>query len=206
MLAGLTVEQAKEAAKGAEYASNEYEKWKTAYKQAKKDLDATLARHAEERKDLAEEREVIKEIMRYLGVLHDVKATEKSIAAGGKDSTIDPETGVSEVKAMSTAKLQVLLPSRLLRRDGEGEMRKLSVRGDGVGVKQHSTRSVLLLAGIDQEAAGLGTQDQAAGRDLQARADPEVARVLRDRGGCQDPQADAVRPRDAPVYHQPGGR
>jgi len=102
----LTVEQAKEAAKGSEYASNEYEKWKTAYDEAKKDLEATLARHAEERKDLAEEREVIKEILRYLGVLHDVKATEKSIAAGGKDSTIDPETGVSEVKAMSTAKLQ----------------------------------------------------------------------------------------------------
>ena len=97
-----------EAEKGSEYASNEYEKWKTAYQQAKKDLDATLARHEEERKGLAEEREVIKEIMRYLGVLHDVKATEKSIAAGGRDSTIDPETGVSEVKAVSTAKLQVL--------------------------------------------------------------------------------------------------
>jgi hypothetical protein len=109
--AGLTVEQAKEAKKGAEYASNEYEKYKVAYKQAKKDLEATLARHEKERKDLAEEREVIKEIMRYLGVLHDVKATEKSIAAGGKDSTIDPETGVSEVKAVSTAKLEVLVPS-----------------------------------------------------------------------------------------------
>lgn len=130
------MEQAKEAAKGSEYASNEYEKWKTAYDQAKKDLDATLARHAEERKDLAEEREVIKEILRYLGVLHDVKATEKSIAAGGKDSTIDPETGVSEVKAMSTAKLQVLLPSCLRGWDGEGERRKLSVRADGVGLRE----------------------------------------------------------------------
>ena len=28
-------------------------------------------------------------IMRYLGVLHDVKATEKSIAAGGRDSIKD---------------------------------------------------------------------------------------------------------------------
>ena len=35
-------------------------------------------------------------IMRYIGVLHDVKATEKSIAAGGKDSVVDPETGVSD--------------------------------------------------------------------------------------------------------------
>ena len=33
--------------------------------------------------------------MRYIGVLHDVKATEKSIAAGGRDSVKDEETGVS---------------------------------------------------------------------------------------------------------------
>ena len=31
--------------------------------------------------------------MRYIGVLHDVKATEKSIAAGGRDSVKDEETG-----------------------------------------------------------------------------------------------------------------
>jgi hypothetical protein len=34
--------------------------------------------------------------MRYIGVLHDVKATEKSIAAGGRDSIKDSETGVSD--------------------------------------------------------------------------------------------------------------
>ena len=44
MSAGLTVEQAKEAEKGSEYASNEYEKWKTAYEEAKKTLEATLDR------------------------------------------------------------------------------------------------------------------------------------------------------------------
>merc|ERR1719217_1724209 len=65
----LTVEQTKEAKQGASYASDEYEKWKTAYKKAKADLEATLARHAEERTSLGEEREVIKEILRYLGVL-----------------------------------------------------------------------------------------------------------------------------------------
>ena len=70
------MEQTKEAKQGASYASDEYEKWKTAYKKAKADLEATLARHAEERTSLGEEREVIKEILRYLGVLHDVKATE----------------------------------------------------------------------------------------------------------------------------------
>jgi len=102
----LTVEQAKEADDGAKFASNEYEKWKTANKKAVEDLATTLARHAKERQDLADEREVIKEILRFLGVLHDVKATDKSIAAGGKDSEIDPETGVSEVKATTTASLK----------------------------------------------------------------------------------------------------
>jgi len=102
----LTVEQVKEAKKGASYASNEYEKWETANKKAREDLAATLARHAEERLDLEDERGVIKEILRYLGVLHDVKATEKSIAAGGRDSTVDPETGVSEVKAVTATNLK----------------------------------------------------------------------------------------------------
>lgn len=50
----------------------------------------------QEREELDGERELIKMIMRYIGVLHDVKATEKSIAAGGKDSVVDPETGVSD--------------------------------------------------------------------------------------------------------------
>ena len=91
----LTVEKTKEAKQGSAFAQDEYEKWKTAYKRAKEDLDATLARHAQERQNLLDERELIKEIMRYIGVLHDVKATEKSIAAGGRDSVKDEETGVS---------------------------------------------------------------------------------------------------------------
>ena len=91
----LTVEKTKEAKQGSTFAQDEYEKWKTAYKRAKEDLDATLARHAEERQNLLDERELIKEIMRMIGVLHDVKATEKSIAAGGRDSVKDEETGVS---------------------------------------------------------------------------------------------------------------
>jgi len=65
--------QTKEADQGASYASNEYEKYQVANKKAKEDLAATLARHAEERAGLADEREVIKEILRYLGVLADVK-------------------------------------------------------------------------------------------------------------------------------------
>ena len=37
------------------------------------------------------------------GVLHDVKATEKSIAAGGRDSIKDEETGISDPYAIKKA-------------------------------------------------------------------------------------------------------
>ena len=40
-----------------------------ANKKAREDLAATLARHAQERLDLEDEREVIKEILRYLGLV-----------------------------------------------------------------------------------------------------------------------------------------
>ena len=109
----LTVEQVKEAKEGASFAKDEYEKWKTAYKLAQKDLDDTIARNVEERKNIVDEQEVIKEIMRYLGVLHDVQATEKSIAAGGRDSVKDKESGVSDPyatqKKASPAQLQAKL-------------------------------------------------------------------------------------------------
>jgi hypothetical protein len=37
---------------------------------------------------------MIRMIMRYIGLLHDVKTTEKSIAAGGKDS-VKNDKGIS---------------------------------------------------------------------------------------------------------------
>ena len=113
----LTVEQVKEATEGATYARDEYEKWNTAFKDASKALEDTLATHADERKDMEEEKGLIQEILRYIGVLNDVKATEKSIAAGGRDSVIDPTTGISNTgnlekkavnKAVLDAKIQKL--------------------------------------------------------------------------------------------------
>jgi len=109
----LTVEKTKEAKQGSGFAQDEYEKWKTAYKRAKEDLDATLARHAEERQNLLDERELIKEIMRYIGVLHDVKATEKSIAAGGRDSVKDEETGVSDPYNIKKANSKAILQEKV---------------------------------------------------------------------------------------------
>merc|ERR1712010_345680 len=92
----LRIEQAKEAKEGSKFAEQEYEKYRQAAKEAKKNYLSGLKKHDIERQELFDERELIKVIMRYIGVLHDVKATEKSIAAGGRDSIKDSETGVSD--------------------------------------------------------------------------------------------------------------
>jgi len=92
----LRIEQAKEARQGSKFAEEEYEKYRQAQKEAEENYNVGKAKHDKEREELDGERALIKMIMRYIGVLHDVKATEKSIAAGGVDSVKDPETGVSD--------------------------------------------------------------------------------------------------------------
>jgi len=98
----LTAQRAKEAEDGASYAREQYEKYNTAYKDAKKTLDTINAQNADERSGLLDERELIKEIMRMIGILHDVNATEKSIAAGGRNS-VKNEYGVSDPYAIKKA-------------------------------------------------------------------------------------------------------
>lgn len=90
----LRTEQSKEAEDGAKFAEEEYEKWRTAHKAARNDYKAAEVAHAEEMDGLKNEDAMIRKIMRYIGVLHDVKASEKSIAAGGRDSVKD-ESGTS---------------------------------------------------------------------------------------------------------------
>jgi len=99
----LTVEKAKEASDGADYSRQQFEKYNTAYLDAKKTLDSILAQNAEERSGLLDERELIKQIMVMIGVLNDVEATDKSIAAGGKDS-VKNEYGVSDPYATPGAR------------------------------------------------------------------------------------------------------
>jgi len=92
----LRIEQAKEAKAGSKFAEEEYEKYREAQKEAKENFEAGKKKHDQEREELDGERELIKEIMRYIGVLHDIKPSEKSIAAGGQESVKDEETGVSD--------------------------------------------------------------------------------------------------------------
>jgi len=108
----LTVEKAKEATEGADYARNQYEKYNTAYLDAKKTLDQINKQNAEERNGLLDERDLIKEIMVMIGVMNDVEATDKDIAAGGKNSdknqygVSDPYAIGNKKKAVSSAQLQ----------------------------------------------------------------------------------------------------
>ncbi len=66
----------------------------TAHKAAEDDLKAAQDKQVTDEADLQNEEKMIRMIMRYIGILHDVKATEKSIAAGGKDS-VKNDNGIS---------------------------------------------------------------------------------------------------------------
>jgi len=63
----LTVEKVKDAREGAKFARDEYEKWTKTYKKAKQDAETAKAANAAERKELNDERELIKQLMRYIG-------------------------------------------------------------------------------------------------------------------------------------------
>jgi hypothetical protein len=136
----LTIEKEKEAKEGSTFARNSYEKWSTAYKKAKESLEAILKQHTKERANLLEERELIKEIMRMIGVLHDVKATAKSIAAGGVDSVKDPETGVSDPYATKMA----MRKAKLMEKVGELKQlsSKLNIPGSAQKLSQISSLAV----------------------------------------------------------------
>jgi len=129
----LTVEKAKEATEGADYARNQYEKYNTAYLDAKKTLDQINKQTAEERSGLLDERDLIKQIMVMIGVLNDQEASAQDIAAGGKNS-VKNEFGVSDpyatgskkaVPAVSTAELKQKL-QRLQALSGKVKQAKFS--------------------------------------------------------------------------------
>ena len=189
----LRIEQAKEAKEGGKFAEQEYEKYWQAAKEAKKNYLSGLKKHDIERQELFEERELIKEIMRYIGVLHDVKATEKSIAAGGRDSIKDEETGVSdtygEYKAKGAAKLKPLDPnsraalkakiarlSELIAKSGTpGQTQKLAL------LKAHTTKlavysETIEVANILKEML----EDIKTRREIIDKVDSEAKKLMAD--------------------------
>jgi hypothetical protein len=141
----LTVEKAQEAKDGAAYAREQYEKYSTAYKSAKSTLDQILKQNAEERNGLLDERELIKEIMRMIGILHDVDATEKSIAAGGKNS-VKGEYGVSDpysIGKKSSSNKQISDTSTLMEKINKIESISQKVNMPNMGTMLHKLKSSL---------------------------------------------------------------
>jgi alkylhydroperoxidase/carboxymuconolactone decarboxylase family protein YurZ len=144
----LTVEKAKEATEGADYARQQYEKFNTAYKDAKRTLDRILAQNAEERASLLDERELIKQIMRMIGILHDVEATDKSIAAGGMNSE-KGEFGVSDPYAIKKAVSRAQLSQKIK----ELEAISLKVQQPKMGQMLHQLKSSLAQYAESEEVA-----------------------------------------------------
>jgi hypothetical protein len=122
----LEIEKKAEAEKGATFAREAYEKWKAATLDTKKRLDAMEERYPKEKADIEAEKEIIKTIMRYLGIMDDQAVDEKSAAAGGYwNENIDHPNAVT--KQPSPAKLKQI----------KAEIAKLKQRaaaGDG-GIK-----------------------------------------------------------------------
>jgi len=79
----LEIEKAKEAKSGATFARSEYEKWKATTLDTQDRLDKMNEKYPKEKANIAAERELIKTIMRYLGILDDQPVDEASAKAGG---------------------------------------------------------------------------------------------------------------------------
>ena len=122
----LEIEKKAEAEKGATFAREAYEKWKAATLDTKERLDAMEKRYPKEKADIEAEKEIIKTIMRYLGIMDDQAVDAKSAEAGGYwNENIDHPNAVE--KQPSPAKLKQI----------KAEIAKLKQRaaaGDG-GIK-----------------------------------------------------------------------
>jgi len=79
----LEIEKEKEAEEGATFARGAYEKWKDTVDQTTARLDTMKASYPAKKASIASEREMIKTIMRYLGILDDQPVDATSAAAGG---------------------------------------------------------------------------------------------------------------------------
>eukprot|EP00960_Hanusia_phi_P052054 761216-Hanusia_phi.AAC.1 len=79
----LELEKEKEAKDGSQFARAELEKWKATVKQTEERLKTMTASYTAEKADIQSERELLKEILRILGVLEDQPLDDRSKAAGG---------------------------------------------------------------------------------------------------------------------------
>jgi len=79
----LETEKQKEAEEGATFARSEYEKWMSTVTSTKARLAKMEVRYPKEKESIASERELLKTILRLLGIMEDQPVDDVSKAAGG---------------------------------------------------------------------------------------------------------------------------
>jgi hypothetical protein len=79
----LEIEKQQEAEEGAKFARQEYEKWFQTVKATKERLEKMEKEYPAEKQSIADERELLKEILRLLGIMEDQPLDEASANAGG---------------------------------------------------------------------------------------------------------------------------
>lgn len=79
----LEIEKQQEAQEGAKFARQEYEKWFQTVKATKERLEKMEKDYPAEKQSIADERSLLKEILRLLGIMEDQPLDEASANAGG---------------------------------------------------------------------------------------------------------------------------
>ena len=79
----LQLEKKKEAEEGAKFARDRYEKWAETVKSTQARYDKMTTDYGKEKEDIADQRALIKEILRMLGILSDQPLDAATEAAGG---------------------------------------------------------------------------------------------------------------------------
>ena len=98
----LQLEKKKEAEEGAKFARDRYEKWAETVKSTQARLDAMEASYATEKQSIGDQKMLIKEIFRMLGIMADQPLDDASKAAGGymASKAVKPQQlTLKEVKA-----------------------------------------------------------------------------------------------------------
>merc|ERR1719247_79349 len=79
----LQMEKLKEAQEGAKFARDRYEKWSETVKETQARVDKMEKTYAEEGQAISDQRMLIKEIQRLLGIIGDQPLDAVTAAAGG---------------------------------------------------------------------------------------------------------------------------
>jgi len=119
----LMTEKEKEAKEGASFARAHYEKSSEAAKKAQERVDQLIKEYGKEQDDIDAERELIKEIMRLLGILKEQPLTDKGKDAGGYTTTVGAKGSPEALKEVKDKLAE--LRERVKSSGGAGNLQQL---------------------------------------------------------------------------------